>query len=204
MTRIVPLTAASCADLPLPCARCVFWQTLSGVSDEARKARWTAEVEERFGAWGRVVLDGDRPLGVMQYGPARAFPRAAVMPGGPPGPDAALITCVLLVGGDPVAAFDRLALEALADLKARRFSAVEAFALRHPEGVPADVRLLGHHTLLDAEALERLGFTRVRGRGPVSLMRLPLGGLQPAPGRLTSRALERLASRRLEPAPGPA
>ena len=57
------------------------------------------------------------------------------MPGGPPGRDAALVTCTFLEADDPAGACERLMLEALADLKARGFPAVEAFALRYPEEV---------------------------------------------------------------------
>ena len=45
-------------------------------------------------------------------------------------------------------------------------------------------RFVGHHTLFDRDFLASLGFTRVRARGQVSLMRLELGGLQPATGVL--------------------
>ena len=49
----------------------------------------------------------------------------------------------------------------------------------------------GHRTLQDADLLERLGFVVVRGDGAVALMRLELGGLQPAPSP-AARVVERL------------
>ena len=90
------------------------------------------------------------------------------------------MTCVFLEGDDLVGTAERLMLEALADLKGRGMRAVEAFALSYPDDVPVEDRFIGHHTLFDRDFLASLGFTRVRARGQVSLMRLELGGLQPA------------------------
>ena len=56
---------------------------------------------------------------------------------------------------------------------------------------------MGHHTLFDRDFLEGLGFTRVRTRGQVTLMRLELDGVVPGPG-----LLER-AARLVRPAPAP-
>ena len=123
---------------------------------------------------------------MIQYGPSGAFPRALGLPAGPPGRDAALVTCTFLDGEDPGGACERLMLEALADLKARDVVAVEAFALTYPEEVPPEDRFLGHHTLLDRDFLEGLGFSTVRTHGQVALMRIGLGGL--IPGRASGAA----------------
>ena len=151
-----------------------------------------------------MLHDGSDFLGLMQYGPQGAFPRAQVLPAGPPSRDAALLTCVYLAGDDPAGACERLLLEALADLKARRVTAAEAFALRYPDEVPLRDRFLGHHTLFDRTFLTRFGFSPVRGAGQVALMRLAIGGL--APGRVASAraALSRLRPGEPEPAPRPA
>ncbi|HWH15559.1 MAG TPA: hypothetical protein VNT51_12510, partial [Miltoncostaeaceae bacterium] len=121
-----------------------------------------------------------------------------VLPAGPPGRDAALITCAYLAGDDLAGVCERLLLEALADLQSRRVAAVEAFALRHADEVPLSTRFDVHHTLFDRTFLQRFGFWTVRSAGQVSLMRLELGGLERAPaGRLA-----RLAAR-LHPEPVP-
>ena len=94
-------------------------------------------------------------------------------------------------------------LEALADLKARSVVAVEAFALTYPEEVAREDRFLGHHTLLDRDFLEGLGFSIVRTHGQVALMRIGLGGLIPGP-RIVERARrlgERLLEAPVRPAP---
>jgi hypothetical protein len=188
VTRIAPVTAASRRDLPAPCVSCVFWQHDRAVTDERRKDQWSEAFERRHGSFGRVLRDGGTFRGMIQYGPSGAFPRALALPGGPPGRDAALVTCVFLEGDDPAGAAERLMLEALADLKARAATAVEAFGVRYPESVPLEDRYLGHHTLFDRDFLEALGFATVRARGQVALTRLELSGTVPVPGLLERAA----------------
>ncbi len=177
--RPVPLTRAATRDLPECCAHCVFWQTLRGTADEAGRDEWAHRTEQSFGPWGRMLSDGDAVVGVLQYGPATAFPRAQVLPAGPPARDAALITCAYVSGADAAGAIERLVLEALADIKGRGMKAIEAFAMRYPDEVPAAERAALNHTLFDIEMLEGLGFRAVRSHGQVSLMRIELGGLVP-------------------------
>lgn len=204
MTSISALTAATRGDLPPPCVSCTFWQHDRVAVDERRKAAWAEATQRRHGGFGRVMREGPAFRGMVQYGPAELFPRALALPAGPPGRDAALVTCSFLEGDDPEGVCERLLLEALADLKARGAPAVEAFALRHPEEVGAPERFLGHHTLFDRDLLERLGFTAVRSSGRVALMRIALGGLVPGPG-LVARALRAARDAALpEPSGAPA
>lgn len=179
MTRVVRLTSATRDGLPPCCTDCVFWQQRGPATDARAKERWAAQMDGRVGGWGRVLYEAGGFRGMVQYGPATAFARARVMPAGPPGHDAALITCVYMEGDDLPGTCERLLLEALADMKQRRVRAVEAFALHYPDEVPRGERFDTHHTLFDRDLLVRLGFTPVRTHGQVSLMRLPLGGLQP-------------------------
>ncbi len=188
MTHITALTAATRDGLPPPCISCTFWQHDRVVSDERRKEAWAEAVQRRHGGFGRVMREGPDFRGMIQYGPGELFPRALALPAGPPGRDAALVTCTFLEAGDAEGACERLLLEALADLKARDVVAVEAFALNYPDEVPTAERFLGHHTLFDRGFLERFGFAPARTRGQVSLMRIELGGLVPGPG-LAERAV---------------
>lgn len=185
MTRVIALTGAERCALPGCCIDCIFWQTQRATSGADTKTRWASAFEEEHGPWGRILLDGDEFLGMLQYGPAAAFPRARTLPAGPPSADGALVTCAFLTDADPCGALERLLLEALADLKSREVATVDAFGIAHVPGNEA-----GHHTLLDLALLERLGFVPVRSRGPVSLMRLPLGGVERAlrPAREAARA----------------
>lgn len=178
LPNVVALTGAIRDELPRPCTDCVFWQTLRGVTDAGRKDRWIRAFEDHHGAWGRALFDADVFLGLVQYGPAAAFPRAKSLPAGPPDADAVLLTCSYLTDGDPTAVLERLLLEALADAKSRAFTTVDAFAVGVDDSPPTADRLLGHHTLFPRAALARLGFRQERARGPVALMRLELRGLQ--------------------------
>jgi hypothetical protein len=173
VTRVAALTGAERDALPACCVDCTFWQSQGTSTSPDGKARWVAAFEEEHGAWGRILLDADRFLGMLQYGPASAFPRARTLPTGPPHADGALVTCTFLDDADPVGALERLLLEALADLKSRNVPSVDAFATAIEKGAHG-----GHHTLLDRALLERLGFAPVRIRGEVALMRLALGGLE--------------------------
>jgi len=175
----------------------VFWQQTRGLTDGRAKQRWMGGVERSFGPWGRVVDEGHDLRGMIQYGPSAAFPRARVLPAGPPDRSAALVTCAFLEGGDRVGTCERLLLEALADLKARGLPAAEAFALRYPDEVPLWERFPAHQTLFDRTFLQRFGFQTVRSSGQVSLMRLDLGGLET--GRAMTRAARLVA--RVRPAP---
>ncbi|WP_217921879.1 hypothetical protein [Miltoncostaea oceani] len=200
MSRISTLTAATRGDLPPPCISCTFWQHDRVVTDERRKEAWAESVQRRHGGFGRVLREGDGFRGMVQYGPAELFPRALALPAGPPGRDAALITCTYLEGDDPEGACERLLLEALADLKARDVAAVESFAIGYPDEVPSADRFLGHHTLFDRALLERFGFVVVRTSGQVALARIDLRATVPATAGRMARAL-RVARDALAPAP---
>jgi hypothetical protein len=204
VSRVAPLTGATRGDLPPCCVDCVFWQNTRVVEDGRGKDKWSHALERDFGAWGRMLFDGDKFRGMIQYGPAEAFARSRAVPAGPPSSDAALITCVFLEGEDLAGSCERLMLEALADLKARELSAVEAFALHYPDEVPLRDRFAGHHTLFDRTFLARFGFSPVRSVGQVSLMRLPLGGLERPSSGVLARVLSRLGGAQPTVSPGAA
>ena len=80
MSEITSVTAATRSTLPAPCISCVFWQHDRLVSDERHKAAWSETFERRHGAFGRVLRDGPAFRGMVQFGPAEAFPRALALP----------------------------------------------------------------------------------------------------------------------------
>lgn len=158
----------------------MFWQHRTRSLDPSLKRRWASDTEKSFGPWGRLLVEDGRFRGLVQYGPASRFPRARSLPAGPPSRDAAVITCAYLEGDDLAGTSERLLLEALADLKSRGVAAVEAFALTFSDDVAQSDRFTAHHTLFDRDMLDRFGFRPLRSAGQVTLMRLALGGLQPA------------------------
>lgn len=194
-SRIEPLTSASRIATPTPCVDCVFWQEPRTLSSERKKRRWVEHIE-RLGAiaWGRIARDGDQMRGVIQYGPSELFPRSQRLAAGPASPDAALLTCMLVFGDDPVGIGEGLVLESLADLKGQGLLAVEAFAIGFSDEVDDADRIRSHHTLFDREFLESLGFEPLRTHGQVALMRLELDGVSPP--QLPFWARMRLRARR--------
>jgi hypothetical protein len=206
VTAVGLVTAATRAGLPAPCVSCTFWQGLGSVSDERRKEAWSQEFGRRHGAFGVTLEAGDAGRAMLQLGPAAAFPRAAALPAGPPARRAWVITCAYLEDvpeEDLHGVMERLLLEALADLKRRGAALVDAFTVVTPTDTGDEERFAGHHTLFDRELLERLGFIPVRSAGPVTLMRLDIGGLEPAAG-LAGRARAALRGAWPEARPSPA
>src|SRR5262249_26792170 len=150
---------------------CVWWQTRG--RRELDKARWMERVDDEQGSFGTVYSDGDgRVLGSMQYGPARLFPRAYELPGGPPSDDASLVTCASLVDTSSPWVLQSLFLAAIGEARDRGAASVEAFAYRYPEGESIRERFLLHRTVFPAGFLEDFGFRLVRRSGRVALARL--------------------------------
>jgi len=124
------LTGATVADAPPPCRECVWWQTRPG-RDPVEKRRWIEAAEDEFGPWGKVYRDGGRVIGLVQYGPADAFPRAHAMPAGPPSRDAAIITCAYLIEAGSPWTLQSLILAAIGECRDRGLHALEAYAYRY-------------------------------------------------------------------------
>jgi hypothetical protein len=199
-TRVAGLTGATLHSAPTVCHRCVWWQSRTGKT--TAKDRWIEKTEEEWGAWGTVYYDDGRLLGSMQYGPARLFPRAAELPGGPPSDDAVLVTCAYLVEEASPWVMQSLFLAAIGDARDKGAKALEAFAYRYPEGESTYERFSVHRTVFPRDFLADFGFRTVRLHGRVELARLELGGLQPVLEGKKERVL-RAVREAFQPAPAP-
>jgi len=200
-TRVSGLTGATLDRAPSVCQHCVWWQSRG--TREVNKERWRERAEDEWGAWGALYHDDDgRLLGSIQYGRANLFPRGAELPAGPPSDDAVLVTCVYLVAESAPWVEQSLFLTAIGDARDKGARALEAFAYRYPEGESTYERFIVHRTVFPRDFLADFGFTTVRAHGPVELVRLDLGGLQPvAEGRRTK--VLRLVKEAFVPAPAP-
>jgi hypothetical protein len=195
------LTGATLRTAPAVCHTCVWWQ--SRTDRDVPKDRWIARIEEEWGAWGTIYYDDDRRvLGSMQYGPAPLFPRAADLPAGPPSDDAVFVTCAYLVDPTKPWVMQSLFLAAMADARQKGARALETFAYRYPEGESTYERFHVHRTVFPRDFLSDFGFLTVRAAGRVELVRLELGGLEPAPEPRRAR-LARRVREALTPAPVP-
>jgi hypothetical protein len=173
------LTGAQEPRRPAVCQSCVWWQSNGGRAVDKR--RWIADVEDDFGAWGEVYLDGDRHVASLQYGPATAFPRARSLPAGPPSDDAVLVTCAFLSDPSSPWSLQSLFLACIGACSERQAPALEAFAFVHAAEADFADRFLHHRTVFPRDFLADYGFATLRSAGRVELMRLELGGLQPQP-----------------------
>ncbi len=189
--RVAGLTGATLETAPSVCHDCVWWQSRS--SRGANKQRWIEKAEGEWGAWGAVYYDDDgRALGSIQYGPAALFPRASELPAGPPSGDAILVTCAYLVDPSSPWVMQSLFLSAIGDARDKGARALETFSYRYPEGESSYERFLVHRTVFPRDFLSDFGFLTVRAAGPVELVRLELGGLQPVLEGKRARVLRQL------------
>ena len=100
------------------------------------------EAEDEFGPWGKVYRDETGVIGLIQYGPANAFPRAQTLPAGPPSRDAVLVTCAYLTDAQSPWVLQSLFLAAIGESRDRGKPALEAFAYRYPAGEDFATRML--------------------------------------------------------------
>jgi hypothetical protein len=161
--------------------------------------------EEEFGAFGTVYSDGEgRTLGSMQYGPARLFPRAYELPGGPPSDDAILVTCAYLVDQSSPWVLQSLFLAAIGEARDRGAASVEAFSYRYHEGESVRERFRVHKTVFPADFLEDFGFVVIRRSGRIGLAHLDLRGLVPVEEGRREKVLRAVKEAFLpEPVPAP-
>ena len=172
------LTGATQVRRPEVCRGCAWWQTRDARALDKR--RWIHEIEDEFGAWGEVYLDGERHVASLQYGPAWAFPRARTLPAGPASDDAVLVTCAFLSDPSSPWSLQSLFLACIGACHERHVPAIEAFGVVHAAEAEFAERFLHHRTVFPRDFLADYGFRTLRSAGRVELMRLELGGLQPA------------------------
>jgi hypothetical protein len=185
------LTGATIGDAPPPCRACMWWQSRPGRQPPER-GRFIEEVEAQFGPWGKIYRDDGRVTGLIQYGPAELFPRAAVMPAGPPSRDAVIVTCAYLTDAHSPWVLQSLMLAAIGECKDRGLPAIESFGYRYPSDESFEARFLLHRTIFPHDFLRDFGFQPRRAAGRIELMRLDLGGIELAP---ESSLVERLKAR---------
>ncbi|HUZ84166.1 MAG TPA: hypothetical protein VMU66_05690 [Gaiellales bacterium] len=190
MTAVDHLSRATLETAPPPCRTCMWWQQ----SDASARDRFIDQIEDDFGPWGKLYRDGDRVIGLIQYGPATCFPRARSLPAGPPGRDAVLVTCAYLTDANSPWVLQSLFLAAIGECRDRGLPALETFAYRYREDAGFPARFLHHRTIFPADFLRDFGFHTHRGSGRIELMRLDLRAIETTAERSRfDRLRERLA-----------
>lgn len=130
---------SSFKDIPNPCRYCVYWQTTGNHGEEMmklemelEKRKWFDEVVRAFGNCLKVAYLNNVPIGFVQYAPAKFFPRMKEYTPEQPREDSVFIACLYIINKEARGkGFGTLMLKDLvAELKKRRFNAVETFARR--------------------------------------------------------------------------
>ena len=176
--RVQHLTLGTQERRPRVCQGCQFWQSRA-LGRPVDRRRWAEDVEERFGAWGKIYVESGQHIASLQYGPSWAFPRAYDLPAGPPSDDAVVATCAYL--SDPTSpwALQSLFLACIGEVRDAGLPALEAFAYRYPPEQDFAARFLVHRTIFPRDFLGDLGFQTLRSAGQVELVRLEMRGIIP-------------------------
>jgi GNAT superfamily N-acetyltransferase len=133
-------------DIPGPCKYCLYWQTSAPFDEkmlkpemESEKREWFSKVIREFGNCGFIAYFSDVPIGFIQYAPARFFPRIKEYASGPPSEDAVFLACLYIANKEARRKGLGTAMlkELLAELRKRKFKAVETFAGKKLENNPS-------------------------------------------------------------------
>jgi len=89
--RTKDLTEKNFDDLRGICKGCIYWENPELFESEAEhghavmeKRNWFIKTLKQFGTCGKIVYDGEKPIGFAQYGPASALPNTLRYESGPP------------------------------------------------------------------------------------------------------------------------
>ena len=113
-----------------------------------------------------------------------------------------LVTCAYLADPSKPWVMQSLFLTAIGEARERGARALEAFAYRYSDDVPAYERWEVHKTIFPRDFLADFGFLTVRQSGRVELARLELGGLLPVMEGTREKVL-RVVRDAFVPAPAP-
>ena len=133
-------------NIPNPCKYCLYWQTTDEFSEqmlkpemETRKREWLNKVVSEFENCIKLAYLNDIPIGFIQYAPAKFFPRLKEYAAGPTSEDAVFIACLYIANrkerGKELGT--RMLENLIAEVKERRFKAVETFARKNSENNPS-------------------------------------------------------------------
>jgi GNAT superfamily N-acetyltransferase len=199
--RVVRLTLDHLAELPGPCATCLFWEfdpvrraSVPAEEQAQEKEAWISRVLREWGSCGRVVLVDGAPVGLAMYAPEAYLPGAAVFPTAPASPDAVLLTTMYVAPEHRGGGLARMLVQGMArDLISRTtVRAVEAFGRTRG----------GSGCVIPTDFLGSVGFKTQRSHPVTPRMRMELRTAVTWRDEV-EQALERLVGA-VRPAPAPA
>lgn len=140
--KIKDLTEDNFDDLRGICKGCIYWENPEEFKSETEhghaveeKRNWFIKTSKQFGPCGKIVYDGEKPIGFAQYGPASALPNTLHYESGPPGQvenGAVFLSCLFIWDK----AYRRKGIGTtllkgiVEDLRKREYKAIETFARR--------------------------------------------------------------------------
>jgi len=133
-------------DIPSPCKYCLYWQTSVPFDEkmlkpemECKKREWFSKVIREFGNCGFIAYSSGVPIGFIQYASTEFFPRIEEYASGPPSEDAVFLACLYIANREERGKGLGTAMlkELLAELRKRKFKAVETFAGKKSENNPS-------------------------------------------------------------------
>lgn len=139
MLKIEGATLENFKDIPSPCRYCLYWQTKGEYSQEMLKSErekekreWFKKVTSTSGPCIKTAYLNGKPIGFMQYAPAKFFPQVKEYTSEQPSTEAVFIACLFIIDKDDRGkGFGRAMLKGLLDdLKQRGFKVVETYARR--------------------------------------------------------------------------
>lgn len=141
-------------DIPEPCRSCLYWSfpeefewSKRKISEyrqryEAEKKQWIIQTLKEFGSCGKILYYNNVPIGYAEYGPSKRFPQIKEYKSQPIGRienGVVFLSCLFIVDKNlrGKGMGEKLLDSIIADLKGRRFKAVETFALRGSPNNPS-------------------------------------------------------------------
>ena len=146
LPKIESVNKNNFGDIPNPCRQCLYWQTSEPFDEKKlkpeiaqKKREWFNKVAKEFGSCIKIVYFNNVPIGLIQYAPAKFFPRVKEYAAGPPSEDAVFIACLYItnkeVRGKGLGT--KMLENFLVEIKERGFKAVETFARKSSVNNPS-------------------------------------------------------------------
>jgi GNAT superfamily N-acetyltransferase len=146
LLKIQKIAKHNFKDIPSPCKYCLYWQTsvpfdekMLELEMQREKQEWLKKVIREFGNCGFIAYFSGVPIGFIQYAPANFFPRIKEYTSGPPSEDAVFLACLYIAKKEArrKGLGTTMLEELLAELRRRKFKAVETFAGKKSENNPS-------------------------------------------------------------------
>jgi GNAT superfamily N-acetyltransferase len=174
LLNLSPVTKENFRDVPDYCGSCLYWQSEGDydakyVTKERghKKLGWLLQIQKESEYSGGFVAyhDGD-PLGFVQWGHAKFFPKAREYRSGPLSEDAAFLACLYITKEeDRKKGLGTLILKAgISQIRRRGFNAIETFARKSSYDNPSG----------PLEFYLKNGFKIIRNNSDFPLVRLEL------------------------------